>query len=49
MVLSTLKDGQPRGRVVLLKQIKKGFTFFTNYGAKAQEITPYGSPIFGIR
>lgn len=50
MVLSTLKDGQPRGRVVLLKQMdKKGFTFFTNYdSAKAQEIAqhPKGSLTF---
>lgn len=40
MVLSTVKDGKPRSRVVLLKLIKDGkFYFFTNYNSdKANEI-----------
>ncbi len=34
MILSTLKDDQPRGRVVLLKNLdERGFTYFTNYGS----------------
>lgn len=39
MVLSTLSNGQPRGRIVLLKNLdKRGFTYFTNYeSAKVQE------------
>lgn len=32
MILSTLSDDQPRGRVVLLKNLdERGFTYFTNY------------------
>jgi len=32
MILSTLKSDQPRGRVVLLKNLdERGFTYFTNY------------------
>jgi pyridoxamine 5'-phosphate oxidase len=40
MTLSTLgKDGYPNGRIVLLKGIDSGFTFFTNYQSeKGQEI-----------
>ena len=39
MILSTLKDGRPRARVVLLKNLDEaGFTYFTNYdSAKVQE------------
>jgi pyridoxamine 5'-phosphate oxidase len=39
MILSTVKDGQPRARVVLLKNLDKyGFTYFTNYDSdKAKE------------
>lgn len=39
-VLSTISQGRPRGRVVLLKGIHKGqFTFYTNYlSAKGHEI-----------
>jgi pyridoxamine 5'-phosphate oxidase len=39
-VLSTIKDGRPRGRVVLLKGIHdEQFTFYTNYqSAKGHEI-----------
>jgi pyridoxamine 5'-phosphate oxidase len=39
MILSTLKDGRPRARVVLLKNLdEEGFTYFTNYdSAKVQE------------
>ena len=39
MILSTLKEGRPRSRVVLLKNLDKiGFTYFTNYeSAKVQE------------
>ena len=39
MILSTLKEGRPRARVVLLKNLDElGFTYFTNYdSAKVQE------------
>ena len=39
MILSTLKDGRPRARVVLLKNLDEvGFTYFTNYdSAKVEE------------
>jgi pyridoxamine 5'-phosphate oxidase len=39
MILSTLKEGRPRSRVVLLKNLDEiGFTYFTNYeSAKVQE------------
>ena len=39
MILSTLKGNQPRGRVVLLKNLdNRGFTYFTNYESdKAKE------------
>ena len=39
MILSTLKNRQPRARVVLLKNLdKEGFTYFTNYDSdKATE------------
>jgi pyridoxamine 5'-phosphate oxidase len=39
-VLSTVKDGQPRGRVVLLKGVHENdFVFYTNYNsAKGHEI-----------
>ena len=39
MILSTLKEGRPRARVVLLKNLDDlGFTYFTNYdSAKVQE------------
>ena len=34
MILSTVSNGQPRGRVVLLKNLdEKGFTYFTNYSS----------------
>jgi pyridoxamine 5'-phosphate oxidase len=34
MILSTVCNGQPRGRVVLLKNLdEKGFTYFTNYNS----------------
>ena len=34
MILSTSDKGQPRGRVVLLKNLDdRGFTYFTNYGS----------------
>lgn len=41
MVLSTCRDGQPSGRVVLLKGFdERGFVFFTNYeSAKAEELS----------
>tara|TARA_Y100000589_G_scaffold255979_1_gene245042 strand:- start:78 stop:719 length:642 start_codon:yes stop_codon:yes gene_type:complete len=39
MILSTLKEGRPRARVVLLKNLDEvGFTYFTNYdSAKVEE------------
>jgi pyridoxamine 5'-phosphate oxidase len=41
LVLSTIHNGKPRSRVVLLKEFnEKGFVFFTNYhSAKGQEIS----------
>ena len=41
MVLSTVKDGSPDSRIVLLKELRKeGLVFFTNYGsAKGQSIS----------
>lgn len=39
MTLSTISDGTPSSRVVLLKDATDGFTFFTNYGSdKAAQI-----------
>lgn len=40
MVLSTVADGQPSSRTVLLKELSAaGFSFFTNYGSrKGQQI-----------
>ncbi|REA64039.1 pyridoxamine 5'-phosphate oxidase [Dyadobacter luteus] len=39
MVLSTVNEGKPSARIVLLKDIDSGFKFFTNYGSKkGQEI-----------
>ena len=40
MVLSTVADGQPSSRTVLLKELSPaGFSFFTNYGSrKGQQI-----------
>jgi pyridoxamine 5'-phosphate oxidase len=39
MHLSTVANGRPRGRIVLLKSVDYGFTFFTNYqSAKGQEL-----------
>jgi len=38
MVLSTVRDGQPSGRVVLLKGFdERGFVFFTNYESNKAE------------
>ncbi|OJV16230.1 MAG: pyridoxamine 5'-phosphate oxidase [Dyadobacter sp. 50-39] len=35
MLLSTVKDGRPTGRIVLLKDLDdRGFSFFTNYDSK---------------
>lgn len=41
MCLSTIsKDGFPNSRIVLLKELDKGFVFFTNYeSAKGKELT----------
>ena len=41
MVLSTVKDGSPDSRIVLLKELRKeGLVFYTNYGsAKGQSIS----------
>jgi len=39
MHLSTVSNGKPKGRIVLLKGVDHGFVFFTNYGsAKGQEL-----------
>ena len=39
MHLSTVLQGRPKGRIVLLKSVDNGFTFFTNYqSAKGQEL-----------
>ena len=48
MVLSTITDGAPVGRSVLLKDISsKGFTFFTNYQSrKADAISNNPKQIF---
>ena len=50
MVLSTVsKEGKPSSRVVLLKGVDYGFTFFTNYESrKAEHIeaNPFGSILF---
>lgn len=43
MVLSTVKDGQPSSRLVLLKGLDEGFVFYTNYESrKADELA--GNP-----
>lgn len=35
MLLSTVHEGRPSGRIVLLKDLdERGFSFFTNYGSK---------------
>lgn len=34
MVLSTVNEGKPSARIVLLKDLDSGFKFFTNYGSK---------------
>lgn len=40
MTLSTIDDGAPTSRIVLLKDTTDGFTFFTNYGSdKARQIS----------
>jgi pyridoxamine 5'-phosphate oxidase len=50
MVLSTIKDGKPSARVVLLKGFDaEGFTFFTNYEShKGQQLggSPYAALTF---
>ncbi len=50
MILSTVSDGKPHGRVVLLKGFdENGFTFYTNYKSnKGNEVaeTPFASLTF---
>ena len=48
MVLSTVADGQPSSRTVLLKELSPaGFSFFTNYGSrKGQQIA--GNPAVSL-